>query len=294
MHSQPSKPVPLAHLHLAAVASSMATAEEVVPVHRCRIDKKPIVYFQINFLNVPTIDTVAQTWTCEFTLRGWTSGLKGARCWIHDETPPGDMRSPLWAKGTHARRLQLGDWEPRLRIANLVETTGWRQRCKWMTSAEEEMEFKWTISGTFLEQLEIGAFPRDIQALQIKITSTTPQFVLDRDVKGAELDGQPVGSHELVGLLDELAILERRAVEVDLNRQSPLSGVETARRAALLDWRSHDDRVRRKIRLAPHYEVTAEDDTLWSETLIGSNQPPLHPTTSPSPSSSDGPLSAPH
>lgn len=240
-------------------------SNDAVPAHRCRINKKPIVYFQVNFINVPSIDTVAQTWSCEFTLRGWTSGLKGARCWTHVDEPPADFKSPLWLDDTYTRPLQLDDWEPRLRIANLIVADQWKQNAKWMTSAKEELEFKWRVQGTFLEQLEIGAFPRDIQALQIKITSTTPQFVIDREAKGGELDGKPVDEAALVGLLDELARLERRAVEVDLNQPAPLSDAEMSRRGTLLKWRSGDDRVRRKIRLAPHYEVTREDDALWEQ-----------------------------
>ena len=221
-------------------------SNDAVPAHRCRINKKPIVYFQVNFINVPSIDTVAQTWSCEFTLRGWTSGLKGARCWTHVDEPPADMKSPLWLDDTYTRPLQLDDWEPRLRIANLIVADAWKQNAKWMTSAKEELEFKWRVQGTFLEQLEIGAFPRDIQALQIKITSTTPQFVIDREAKGGELDGKPVDEAALVGLLDEAGRLERRAVEVDLNQPAPLSDAEMSRRATLLKWRSGDDRVRRK------------------------------------------------
>jgi len=50
---------------------------------QCRINRKPIVYFHVDFINIPTIDTIAQVWSCAFTLRGWTSGLKGARTCVH-------------------------------------------------------------------------------------------------------------------------------------------------------------------------------------------------------------------
>ena len=241
---------------------------DTVPTHRCRINRKPIVYFQVNFVNLPVIDTVAQVWSCEFTLRGWTSGLKGARVWTSvDEPGRGAFElDPRWQDDAFTRPLDIGDWEPRLRISNMVSTDKWNMNCKWLSGAKEEMEFKWTIQGTFLEQLEIHAFPRDVQALQIKITSTTPQFVIRPDMPTtATLDGAPVAEEAILARLDELSDLSHRSLEIDVNSTQPLTARERERLANLIAWRKDEDRIQRVLRLAPHYEVKEEDPLLWEK-----------------------------
>ena len=256
---------------------------------QCRINRKPIVYFHVNFINIPTIDTIAQVWSCGFTLRGWTSGLKGARTCVHrvlehvhaatalsgfwhpmpqssqthpdvhamagmsnEDCPQNDLSDKRWQDESLTRKTELEDWEPRLQISNLITTDKWTMKRKWMTSADEEMEFKWTITGTFLEQLEIHSFPRDMQVLQIKITSSIPQFIINQKLAGAELSGKVEDAERLPALLDELADLQQRELAIDSDH---LSAPEVSRKEALLAWRKHDARVQRVLRLAPHYEV---------------------------------------
>ena len=256
---------------------------------QCRINRKPIVYFHVNFINIPTIDTIAQVWSCGFTLRGWTSGLKGARTCVHrvlehvhaatalsgfwhpmpqssqthpdvhamagmsnEDCPQNDLSDKRWQDESLTRKTELEDWEPRLQISNLITTDKWTMKRKWMTSADEEMEFKWTITGTFLEQLEIHSFPRDMQVLQIKITSSIPQFIINQKLAGAELSGKVEDAERLPALLDELADLQQRELAIDSDH---LSAPEVSRKEALLAWRKHDARVQRVLRLAPHHEV---------------------------------------
>jgi hypothetical protein len=169
-----------------------------------------------------------------------------------EDCPQNDLNDERWQDERLTRRTMLEDWEPRLQISNLITTDKWTMKRKWMTSAEEEMEFKWTITGTFLEQLEIHSFPRDMQVLQIKITSTKPQFIIRHELAGAELAGKVEDSERLPALLDELADLQQRELAIDSDH---LSAPEVSRKEALLAWRKHDVRVQRVLRLAPHYEV---------------------------------------
>ena len=169
-----------------------------------------------------------------------------------ENCPQNDLSDERWQDESLTRKTELEDWEPRLQISNLITTDKWTMKRKWMTSAEEEMEFKWTITGTFLEQLEIHSFPRDMQVLQIKITSSIPQFIIIHELAGAELSGKVEDAERLPALLDELADLQQRELAIDSDH---LSAPEVSRKEALLAWRKHDARVQRVLRLAPHYEV---------------------------------------
>lgn len=240
------------------------------PVQRCRVNRKPIVYFQIVFHNIPSVNTVEQTWSSEFTLRGWTSGLKGGRVWLSSNPAPLDIDDGRWHDPELTRPMGLDDWEPRIRISNLVSTESWMMSKKWVSDEKSEMQFKWTIAGNFLEQLEIHDFPRDFQSLQLKITSPTPQFCLrpggERNVM---FDGHAVHDHHIPALLDELASLEQRMLANAMDRRVRLSEAEGHRRTALLQWRRGDDRVQRILRLAPHFEVADDDPQVWEGTHNG-------------------------
>ena len=151
-------------------ADSAGSAEvQPLPKENVRINRRPIIYLSVNVIKVPWINTVEQLFTCEFAVRGWTSGLKGARIWLADGVePPGDQDDPRWSgEGDHrelSRPLMLEEYDPRLTALNMVgacET--WRFSSKWMGAVGGEMEFKWRIGGTFIEAFEIERFPRGVR-----------------------------------------------------------------------------------------------------------------------------------
>lgn len=95
----------------------------------------------------------------EFALRGYTQGLAENRVWTDIEvSPPDDLDDPKWADPKLSRPLLDGEWEPRLRVSNLIgEALKWRSRDEPFGRCGEK-QFKYTISGTFIEQFEIEAF----------------------------------------------------------------------------------------------------------------------------------------
>tara|TARA_B110001452_G_C15125650_1_gene392302 strand:- start:37 stop:762 length:726 start_codon:yes stop_codon:yes gene_type:complete len=193
-------------------------------VQKPRINRKPILYLSVNIINLPEIDTVAQSFSCELVIRGWTSGLAGANVWTHPTEPAPtllptrkDQQDPRWSDERFARPLREGEWDPRLRITNLVECTSWKMSAKWSSETAGEMEFKWSLTGRFLEQMEIAEFPRDVQRLTIKLTSATPQFVINGAIDSGshKLGGTPVALDAIPPLLDELSELQHAALQLE-------------------------------------------------------------------------------
>jgi hypothetical protein len=69
-----------------------------------RINTKPIIYLNINVLQLSEINTVAQQFSCEFVLRGWSSGLKGARAWVDPTLAAPTNDDPRWNDESYIHR----------------------------------------------------------------------------------------------------------------------------------------------------------------------------------------------
>ena len=223
----------------------------VRPITHAHFNRKPIIYLSVNVLKVTDINTVQQTFTCEMVIRGWTSGMKGAKTWTDTTSlPPLDLLDAQWDDPAKARPMLLEEFDPRLTCRNQVgDVIRWRFDRKWTAGQTGgELELKWRIEGTFLERLEIAKFPRDVQLLQIQLSSPIPQYVVRAN--GEEAAG-------ITAKLDEIARLEEKMLE-GLGTNSELTTAEAARRAELIEWRRGDDRVQRVMRFAPCREVIDE------------------------------------
>ena len=219
-----------------------------------RINTKPIIYLNINVLQLSEINTVAQQFSCEFVLRGWSSGLKGARAWV-DPTlaAPTDLDDPRWNDESYSRPLKLEEYDPRLAVSNLVgEAILWRFDKKWIDGMPNgEIEFKWRIKGVLYEPLEIENFPRDLQLLRVLVSTPIPAYVIRAE--GSE-------AAEIRQRLDELATLEREENEAVALRM--LAPQKAARRRELRAWRKQENRVQRVLRFYPLSDVQAEGEEL--------------------------------
>ena len=98
-------------------------------------------------------DNVGQTFVCEFVLRGRT--LNAAQL-----------------KTVAGEPVTVDNWEPRIRILNMLESSIWSMHAS--DCADGELEFKWRICGTFGERMELESFPLDCQKLQLDISSAIP------------------------------------------------------------------------------------------------------------------------
>ena len=98
-------------------------------------------------------DNVGQTFVCEFVLRGRTLNAAQLR------TVAGEP-------------VSVDNWEPRIRILNMLESSIWSMHAN--DCADGELEFKWRICGTFGERMELESFPLDCQKLQLDISSAIP------------------------------------------------------------------------------------------------------------------------
>ena len=108
----------------------------------------------LNVLSLFAIDTVEQRFSCEFVLRCRT--LNASR-----------LRTEAGEHVSH------DNFEPRIRIVNLIAVERWRMRpsaCK----VEGELEFKYTIAGTLAEPFQLSLFPWDVQTLTITLSSAIP------------------------------------------------------------------------------------------------------------------------
>ena len=98
-------------------------------------------------------DNVGQTFVCEFVLRGRT--LNAAQL-----------------KTVAGEPVSVDNWEPRIRILNMLESSIWSMHAS--DCADGQLEFKWRICGTFGERMELESFPLDCQKLQLDISSAIP------------------------------------------------------------------------------------------------------------------------
>ena len=116
------------------------------------------VGFKINMLSISALDNVSQTFVCEFVLRGRT--LNAAKL----KTAAGEP-------------VTVDNWEPRIRILNMLESSIWGMHAS--DGGDGELEFKWRICGTFGERMELQSFPLDCQKLQLDISSAIPAHKKD-------------------------------------------------------------------------------------------------------------------
>ena len=116
------------------------------------------VGFKINVLSISALDNVGQTFVCEFVLRGRT--LNAAKL----KTAAGEP-------------VTVDNWEPRIRILNMLESSIWGMHAS--DGGDGELEFKWRICGTFGERMELESFPFDCQKLQLDISSAIPAHKQD-------------------------------------------------------------------------------------------------------------------
>jgi hypothetical protein len=143
-------------------------------------------------------------------------------------------------------------------VSNLIgEALKWRSRDEPFGRCGEK-QFKYTISGTFIEQFEIEAFPRDIQTLSVKISSPLPAYLLQMENSRANLTGGPIepsgGSEAWVRKrLDEIAVFESKSIWNLMGSKSAIEA-DAARLFQLKKWRQEDSRVQQIFKLAPFYE----------------------------------------
>ena len=116
------------------------------------------VGFKINVLSISALDNVGQTFVCEFVLRGRT--LNAAKL----KTAAGEP-------------VTVDNWEPRIRILNMLESSIWGMHAS--DGGDGELEVKWRICGTFGERMELESFPFDCQKLQLDISSAIPAHKQD-------------------------------------------------------------------------------------------------------------------
>lgn len=157
----------------------------VAPADRMQLNSAVTVEFVANFLSISRVDTVQQVFDAEVTLRGKTVGLASL----------GGAATPE-------------NWEPRIRILNMVATTTWRYRARLLD--DKEMDLKWTIAGTFTETFELKHFPRDRQDLSLRISSPIPRYVL-----GGAAQVPPAERPAIVERLDALAEAEDQLADLE-------------------------------------------------------------------------------
>jgi hypothetical protein len=112
----------------------------------------------INVLNISGIDTVAQTFDCEFVLRCRTLNIQ---------------RDSI--KTVTGESVNSQNWEPRIRFMNLLSTTKWNFNSTLAKNGE--LHLKYTVAGTFAEAYELERFPFDRQGLTIAMSSSIPYEV---------------------------------------------------------------------------------------------------------------------
>ena len=103
--------------------------------------------------SVASIDTVGQTFSCEFILVAQTLNANELR------TVHGDAVTP-------------GTFEPRIKFMNKLEESKWRLTAKMLPSGE--VRYKYAVAGCFAETFELGNFPFDVQELQIIVGTAIP------------------------------------------------------------------------------------------------------------------------
>mmetsp|Transcript_4128 Transcript_4128/g.7719 ORF Transcript_4128/g.7719 Transcript_4128/m.7719 type:complete len:402 (-) Transcript_4128:90-1295(-) len=110
----------------------------------------------VNVISLSEIDTVSQRFTSEVVIRAATTNL---------------IRDKIRVQGTE-EEVTPKNWEPRLRFLNLLSTTTWERQEKM--TGDGELAFKYHVSGTFSEQMELFDFPFDAQDLTFTLSSAIP------------------------------------------------------------------------------------------------------------------------
>ena len=119
----------------------------------------------INVLSVSNVDTVGQSFRCEFVLRCRTLNIAADKVRV---------------VGTGAE-VTPDNWEPRVRFLNLLETITWGYHAKKKSDGEIEMKF--SVMGVFRTSFNLERFPFDTQELRLEMSSSTPAYT------GGELGG---------------------------------------------------------------------------------------------------------
>jgi len=114
----------------------------------------------INVTAVSAISLVDQTFDCRFVLRCRTLNI------CSEENKDDPIRTLL------GEPLTADNWEPRIHFMNSLDARTWRFHGK--PTKQGEIEFKYTIEGTFSEPYELSQFPFDVQSLMLKMTSSIP------------------------------------------------------------------------------------------------------------------------
>jgi hypothetical protein len=142
-----------------------------------------------HFLMVNNVDTVQQLFDASVVLRGKTTGL-----------------ASLAGTGTE---VTPDNWDPRIRILNLIETRTWKRKAEVTDSGE--IELKWTIDGVFAETFELQQFPRDRQDLSLIISSNVPKYLF-----GAAAPKSDFERNAILDKLDVLTELENKISKAQL------------------------------------------------------------------------------
>ena len=139
------------------------------PYESTRWQKVLTLTTSVSVLSLKEIDTANQSFEAEIDLICQTHNASEIS--VTSTTPP--------------TSLNLTNFEPRIKIANLIETKMWVMSST-TTSEGNEMTFRYRVKGIFSEIFELNSFPFDSQLLSIHVTSKIPlsklQFVeSDRD-----------------------------------------------------------------------------------------------------------------
>ena len=111
----------------------------------------------LNVLSLHGIDTAAQRFNIELVLLCRTLNAASLR-----------------TEGGAA--VNRSNWEPRIRLLNLIATDSWQMRAR--TASAGELEFKYHVQGTLAEPFELTLFPFDTQTLTIQLSSAIPAAAL--------------------------------------------------------------------------------------------------------------------
>ena len=127
----------------------------------------------LNIMSCHAIDTVEQQFSCEFVLRVRTLNAASLRTAERDE------------------RVTHENWEPRIRILNLISIERWRMRPATLgpDAPQGEIDFKYTISGVLAEPFQLALFPFDTQVIAFQSPSILPP---DPPTAGQSLCRRPI------------------------------------------------------------------------------------------------------
>lgn len=136
-----------------------ASLDEYCAERNQRVDGEIQLSLHMTVFSVATIDTVGQTFSCEFVLVAETLNAKGLTIFGSGE------------------KISPDTWEPRIKFMNKLEETKWRLNAKM--GRDGEVVYKYIVAGTFAETFELGNFPFDVQHLSIIVSSAIPMVSSD-------------------------------------------------------------------------------------------------------------------